>query len=271
MFPLLQLGPYALQVPGLILIVSLWLSLNVAEKEAKRQQFSPEVIYSLVFYGVIAGIVGARLWYVGRYLNTYINDPLGIVALNTNTLVPTAGIGLGLLVAILYGIRKRLSLRTTLDILAPGLAFFAIGLSLANLSSGVAFGAPTKLPWAIYIWDEYRHPTQLYEMFLAVVVFILLWRYRKHSPFPGFIFLAWLALVALARLFLEAFRGDSVIVAGGIRQAQLAAMVALLLALWLMRQWRLEVNTSSAEKSALSATHEVEPPVMTSDRKADVI
>lgn len=248
MFPLLQLGPYALQVPGLILIASLWLGLNVSEKEAKRQKYPPEVIYSLVFYALIAGIIGARLWYVGRYLDTYLDDPLGIIALNTNTLVPAAGFGVGLLVAVLYGRRKRLSLRPTLDILAPGLAFFAIGLGLANLSSGDAFGAPTKLPWAIYLWDENRHPTQVYEMLLAIAIFILLWRYRKLSPFPGFIFLAWLSMAAFTRLFLEAFRGDSVIVASGIRQAQLAAMIVLLVALWLMRQWGSDVKPSSVKE-----------------------
>jgi phosphatidylglycerol:prolipoprotein diacylglycerol transferase len=245
MFPLLQLGPYAVQVPGLILIASFWLSLNVAEKGAKRQRYRPELIYSLVFYALVAGIIGARLWYVSSYLDTYLDDPLDIVALNTNTLVPAAGAGIALLVAVLYGSWKRLPLRPTLDILAPGLAFFAIGLSLANLSSGDAFGAPTRLPWAIYLWDENRHPTQVYEILLATAIFILLWRYRKLSSFPGFIFLAWLSLAALARLFLEAFRGDSVIVAGAIRQPQLAAMIVLLAALWLMRQWIPGTNLSS--------------------------
>ena len=80
MFPLLQLGPYALQVPGVILVVSLWLSLNVAEKEAKRQNFRADFIYSLVFLALVVGIVGARLWYVSRYLSAYLTDPLEVAA-----------------------------------------------------------------------------------------------------------------------------------------------------------------------------------------------
>ncbi|HET6444253.1 MAG TPA: prolipoprotein diacylglyceryl transferase family protein [candidate division Zixibacteria bacterium] len=269
MFPLLQLGPYAVQVPGLILIVSLWLSLNVAEKEAKRQQFRPELIYSLVFYAVVTGIVGARLWYVGRYLDTYLDSPLEIVALNTNTLAPVAGIGIALLTMILYAQWKRLPLRSTLDILAPGLAFFAVGLSLANLASGDAFGAVTRLPWAIYLWDENRHPSQAYEILLSVAIFILLWRYRKLSPFPGFIFLAWLSLAASARIFLEAFRGDSVIVAGGIRQAQLAGLVVLLLALWLMRQWWPEAEPSLANESSSYADYEMQEHTSVYDHEPD--
>jgi prolipoprotein diacylglyceryltransferase len=44
-------------------------------------------------------------------------------------------------------------------------------------------------------------------------------------------FLVFIALTAGARLFLEAFRGDGVIVLNGLRQAQLGALIVLLLAL----------------------------------------
>ncbi|GAB4262616.1 MAG: prolipoprotein diacylglyceryl transferase [Candidatus Promineifilaceae bacterium] len=237
MFPLLQLGPVALQVPGLILLAGLWIGLNVSEKEAVRQKRPSDIVYGLVMAAITGGILGARLWYVGRYLDTYLADPLGIIALDTNTLDATAGLLIGLLAAAAYGLRKKLPLRPTLDILTPGLAVFAIALGLAHLASGDAFGAPTNLPWAIELWDASRHPTQVYEMVLATAVFLLIWKARKSSPFPGFLFLAFVALTAVSRLFLEAFRGDSVLVAGGIRQAQLAALLVLLAALWLMRQW----------------------------------
>ena len=245
MFPLLQYGQYALPVSGVILLITLWIGLNVAEKEAVRQKRPSDLVYGLVMAALVGGILGARLWYVGRYLDTYLADPLGIVALDTNTIDPTAGLIIGLLAAIGYAFHKKLSPRPTLDILTPGLAVFAIGLGLAHLASGDAFGAPTNLPWAIELWDANRHPTQIYETALATAVFIFIWRGRKRSPFPGLLFLAFVALTAVSRLFLEAFRGDSVIVAGSIRQAQLAALLVLLLALWLMRQWFLAQPVNS--------------------------
>ena len=36
MFPILQLGPLALQVPGLLLLVGLWIGTLVVEREAVR-------------------------------------------------------------------------------------------------------------------------------------------------------------------------------------------------------------------------------------------
>ncbi len=237
MYPLLQLGPVALQVPGLILLVSLWIGLSLMEKEAKRLKQSADAISGLTVMALFGGIIGARLWYVGTYWDSYINDLLGIISINTNTLNMTAGIVIGVVAGALYGRWKKLPLRPTLDILAVGLAFMGIGLGLSHLASGNAFGSQTDLPWAIYLWDANRHPTQIYEMLLAIGVFIILWRIRRHTPYSGFLFLAWVALTAAARLFLEAFRGDSIIVAGDVRQTQILALLVLLVALWLMRQW----------------------------------
>ena len=237
MFPLWQLGSFALEVPGVILLASLWIGLNVAEKEAVRQKWAPQLVYGLFMAALAGGILGARLWYVGRYLDIYLTDPLGIVALNANTIDPTAGLIIGLLAAAAYVFHKKLPLRPTLDILTPGLAVFAIGRGLVHLASGDAFGAPTNVPWAIELWDAHRHPSQIYEILLATAIYLLIREARKSTSFPGFLFLAFAALTAASRLFLEAFRGDSVIVAGSIRQPQLAALAVLLLTLWLMQQW----------------------------------
>jgi prolipoprotein diacylglyceryltransferase len=66
MFPLLQVGSVALQIPGLILLICLWFGMNVAEKEAIRQKRPSEFVYGLTMFGLLGGIFGARLWYVGR-------------------------------------------------------------------------------------------------------------------------------------------------------------------------------------------------------------
>jgi phosphatidylglycerol:prolipoprotein diacylglycerol transferase len=240
MFPLFQIGSVAIQVPGLILLLALWIGLNIAEKEAKRRNQPPEEVYGLIMIALLGGIIGGRLWYVVRYLDAFVDDPLGIISLNTNTVDTVAVVIIGLALAVIYGRRKNLQLRPTLDILTPGLAFFAIGLALSHLSSGNAFGMPTKLPWAIELWSAERHPTQIYEMLLATIIFVVVLFIRKEELYSGILFLTWLALTAASRLFLEAFRGDSAIVAGGIREAQLVALTILLLAIWLIGQWSKE-------------------------------
>jgi phosphatidylglycerol:prolipoprotein diacylglycerol transferase len=170
-------------------------------------------------------------------LDTYLADPLEIFSFNSNTFDFTAGLVIGIVATIIYGFVKQFPLRATLDMLTPGFAMFTVGLGLSHLASGDAFGAVTTVPWAIELWDASRHPTQIYEILLALLVLIIIWRLRQRVLFPGFLFLSWLSLTAVSRLFLETFRGDSIIVAGTIRQAQLAALAVLIISLWLMRQW----------------------------------
>lgn len=250
MYPLLQLGPVAIQVPGLILVLATWLGLSLSEKEAVRQKRPPEPLFGLVMTGVISGILGAKLWYVGHYLDTYLADPLGIFSVNGNTFDAMAGMVIGAMAGIIYSYRKKLPLRATLDLLTPGLAMFSVGLGLSHLASGDAFGAVTKVPWAIDLWDAQRHPTQIYEIILALIVLGSIWHLRQTVLFPGFLFLSWLSLAAVSRLFLEAFRGDSMIVANGIRQAQLVALTLLLISLWLMRQWYQPLDKPGKEQYA---------------------
>lgn len=244
MFSSLQIGPFTIPVDGLLLVAGLWLGLELAERTARhtmpKHERRPDVLYTLVFIAILTGFLGARLVYVGRYLDSYLADPRAAFSLNINTLDSGGGLLFSLAGALVYGRWRRLPLRSTLDTFTPGLAVFAVAVGLAHLASGDAFGGPTTLPWAIELWDARRHPSQVYEIIAAAAVFIFVWRLRKDRPFPGFLFLMWVALTSGARLFLEAFRGDSIIVAGGIRQAQLAALLVMLASQWFLGRWARE-------------------------------
>ncbi len=186
---------------------------------------------------MIAGVISARLAYAARYLGAYLANPLGLLALTPATLSQNAGLDIGLAVAALYGRQHGLRLRPTLDALAPGLAAFMVTLGVAHILSGDAFGAPTRLPWSVYLWDDHRHPSQIYETVVTLVVFAAAWKRPLGQPDDGINFLLVVALSAAARVFLEAFRGDSVIWPGGFRAAQVVGLLVLAAALWLMKAW----------------------------------
>jgi phosphatidylglycerol:prolipoprotein diacylglycerol transferase len=144
-----------------------------------------------------------------------------------------AGLAAGI-AALIYGQRKHLPLWQTLDALTPLLAVFAVSLGLSHLASGAAFGRPTGLPWGIELWGAKRHPSQVYETLAATAILVALWPGRGllRPSQPGVYFLSFLALSAASQLFLEAFRGDSVLLAGGFRTTQILAWLFLGLALW---------------------------------------
>ena len=237
MLPFVRVGPLLVQLPGLALLAGVWIGTNFVEKEAIRLRLNATAILNLIVYGLIGGLVGARLLYALEHINAYSTAPLSLFALSTNALDASGGLLVGSAAALLYGRAKALPLRETLDALAPGLAVFMIASGVANFLSGHGYGSPLQAPWAIYLWGEYRHPTQIYETLLAVGV-LFAWRFMPSaSAGAGSRFWQVIGLSAAARLFTEAFHADSVITPGGLRLAQVVALLLLAAALYMGRRW----------------------------------
>ncbi len=231
MLPILNLGPIAVPLPGLLLIAGIWLSTLTIDREAARRNLSANTLNNLVFIGLIGGIAGARLAYVLRHIEAYGDTLLDIFSLNTSALTLGDGLLVGSIAALIYAQRKDLPLWPTLDALTPGLALFSIFTGLSHLAAGDAYGAPASLPWSLQLWGAERHPSQVYEIIAALLVFWIVSRLRSASVFPGFLILTFSALSAASRVFLEAFRGDSEVVFAGLRSMQLAGLLVLLLSL----------------------------------------
>lgn len=231
MFPILQIGPLAVQLPGLFILLGVWVGMTLAERAALKHAVAPGDISNLVLVGLVAGLIGARLGYATRYADVYLASPLSLVALTPVTLAPADGAAVGLIACLIYGQRMGLRLWATLDGLAPGLAVVTLAVAFAHLASGDAFGAPASLPWSVTLWGAARHPSQVYEILAAAGVLGVVLRSDSKAEAPGLLFLKFVVLASGARLFLEAFRGDSVIVLGGLRQAQLVALGMMLLSL----------------------------------------
>jgi phosphatidylglycerol---prolipoprotein diacylglyceryl transferase len=237
MLPYLHLGPLLLQTPGLALLLGIWAGSWLAEKEAVKLNIKSDLINNILFIGLACGLVGARLTYAITYLDAYLASPLSLFEFNTNSLSPVGGLMIGLLAAFIYMQRKGLKLRPILDALAPGLAVFMVFLGLAHLAGGDAYGSPTHLPWGIFLAGEYRHPTQIYETLLAAGVLIISFIFPTEKRGTGLNFLTVLFFSTAARIFVEAFRGDSVIMSGGFREAQVIGLLVLVVLIIVMREW----------------------------------
>lgn len=258
MFPVLQLGPLAIQTPGLILLAGLWLGLTLAERHAPRVGIKAETVDSLVLTSMVGGVIGARLGYIIQYPSAFFDNPISILSLNPGLLDPLTGLTVAALVALVFGQRKHLAFWPTLDALTPGIAVVAVALGFSHLASGSAFGMPADVPWAISLWGVNRHPSQIYEILAASIILISLWPvkgplFEKVESPSGLYFLSFLAISAFARLFLEAFRGDSQIILAGIRQAQVFAWLVLATALFAID--RIKSARNRASETAITASY----------------
>lgn len=248
MLPTLQIGPLAIQVPGFVMLIGLWFGLALSEKYAPRRRVDPAQINNLVFTAILTGILGARLAYVIRYPGAFLANPMDILSLNPSLLDPLAGLAVTALVGYGYLQRKKLPPWPFLDALTPALAALALAAGLSHLASGQAFGSLTSLPWGIWLWGAIRHPSQVYEILAAGLILFILWPGRRYlyERSYGLYFTEFICLSAGSRLFLEAFRGDSLSLPGDFRLAQVVAWIILAISLWMHHRL---VNTQAQETS----------------------
>jgi phosphatidylglycerol:prolipoprotein diacylglycerol transferase len=233
MFPTIQIGPLSVQAPGLMLLLGLWLGLWLAERHADRHGITSDDLANLAFTVLLAGLAGGRLSYALQNIPAFAASPLDLLSLNPQIFDPWGAALVAAVAGLVFGQRKKLALLPTLDALTPALAVLAVGIGVSHLASGKAFGMETGLPWAIELWGARRHPAQVYEIIGSLATLGLLWpRKADPHPAPGSAILTFIALSAGWRLFLEAFRGDSTLLPGGIRLAQVVAWLVLAAALW---------------------------------------
>jgi phosphatidylglycerol---prolipoprotein diacylglyceryl transferase len=227
MFPTIQLGPLNFQVSGLIIIISMWAGLSLSEKAARRKSYPADKLYNLVLISLLAGLIGARLSFVLINIDVFSKSFSSIFSLNPGLLDPFGGTVAALLAAFIYGHRNHLDIWSTLDTLTPFFAVVMIGIGVSHLSSGNAYGAETSLPWGFHLWGAVRHPSQVYEIAASSATLLIIWRDFSKTASPGMHFLKFIIITSIWIILLEGFRGDSQIIAAGIRSNQVIALITL--------------------------------------------
>ena len=255
MFPYLRLGPFILPMASFALLMGLWIGIPFVEREATRLKIkiSGANLSDIIFYSLLAGAVGGRIGYALEFPTLYVAKPLSLLSLNPSTISPLVGILTGLIFFLAWIQRKNVPLSLALDAIAPGLAMFMVFVGISHIFSGDAYGAPTTLPWGIQLSNEYRHPSQFYETLIALGIFFMIHKRFLHHDGKGINFLLTIVLSSFARVLLEAFRGDSVYWFAGLRQAQVIALVFMIISLYLMDKiitpnLNLEKNISESKK-----------------------
>jgi len=211
-----------------------WLLLQAIERAARRRQLDGERLALTVFVALLAGVVGARLGYALAAWPSYLADPWALLSRDLQAFSLPAGVvtAVGLGGWLLW--RRGWPLWPTLDALAPGLALAALTYALAQLASGDGYGLPADLPWAIQLWGESRHPTQLYAAFTALIALIV-WRARYRQPQPaGAAFLTTTAILAAGTLIGEGFAATGWLLPGNVRLSQVVALTILVI---IIRIW----------------------------------
>jgi phosphatidylglycerol:prolipoprotein diacylglycerol transferase len=236
-----QVGPLVIRWYGILMAVAIVVGLWIGHREARGSGLPADDIISAGQWAILAGLVGARLYEVVFNWDYYGRFPWKIVAVWEGGLAIHGGLIAGPLVGAWLAARWKLPVLRGLDVAAPSIAIGqAIG-RWGNFFNEEAFGAPTSLPWKLYISPPHRppgygryehfHPTFLYESLWDVAVFLVLiaWLRPRLRAQPGGLFFAYIGLYSVGRFLIEAVRLDSFWL-GSFRVAQVASLAGVVIA-----------------------------------------
>jgi len=134
---------------GLMMVIGFIFAVLVIRRLSLHITDNLQVITNACLYCLIAGVVGARLFYVVHYFEKFHGQWRYVFAVWHGGLEFLGGVILAIVVLIFYLRWHKLSIRDYFDILAiglmVGLAFGRIGCFL----KGDCFGKPTNVPWAV--------------------------------------------------------------------------------------------------------------------------
>jgi prolipoprotein diacylglyceryl transferase len=209
-----HVGPLTLHMYGLMLLLAIAAAIWLTGRRWVKWGGDWDLIFRMAVWGVIAGIVGARIY----HLITNWEDPAihahwyGPFAVWEGGLGVWGGISFGVLAGAVVVRRSGNSVRLMMDAVAPGL-LLAQGIGRwGNYFNQELYGKATSLPWGLKIDalpGQTFHPTFLYEFIWDVLgVLFLLWVDRRYTLRRPALFALYVMVYTAFRTFEETLRID---------------------------------------------------------------
>ena len=212
--------------------------------ELKRLKMNTAYFLDMIFYVIIFGFLGARLYYVLFNLNYYLSNPGEILAIWNGGLAIHGAIIAGVLTIILYSLKHKKTKNEIvkyLDVCSLGIILGQIIGRWGNFFNSEAHGGPTTVVFleSLHIPDfiiqgmkingVVYHPTFLYESSLnliGLIILLIVSRFKKlKNGMLVSIYLIWYSVV---RFFIESMRTDSLMLSN-LKMAQVISIVLFII------------------------------------------
>ena len=231
------IGPLFVHWYGVLIMIGALAGAFLVEREAKRRGMNPDLVWDMFPWLLIGGIIGARVWHIltppasmvaqGITTGYYLTHPLDALAIWKGGLgIPGAVVG-GVIALLIYVRSHKGSFLMWADMIVPALALAQVIGRWGNYLNQELYGAPSNLPWAIFIDPAHRlpgyenvaryHPLFLYESLwnlLNLGMLLIVGRKFASKLRNGDLFLLYLIFYPLGRFYLEFLRLDASQVGG---------------------------------------------------------
>ncbi len=210
-------------------------------REGKKQGLPKEFISDLIFYTLIIGILGARVYYCVFNLDYYLANPSEILKIYNGGLAIHGGVIAGLIFVYFYTKKKNISFIKILDIVAPAVIIAQSFGRWGNFFNQEAHGGittyqnlknmhiPEFIINGMHIEGKYYYPTFFFESIWCLIGFIILMIARRNKNLrKGFQIGFYFIWYGLGRFFIEAFRTDSLMFFG-LKIAQIVSLIGIII------------------------------------------
>jgi prolipoprotein diacylglyceryl transferase len=216
-----HVGPLTIHMYGVTLLLAIAACIWLTGTRWVRWGGDWDLVYRMSIWGVIFGIIGARIyhditsWNQDSAIHAHWYGPFAVWS---GGLGIWGAIPLGVLAGAWVVHRAGASVTLMMDAVAPGL-LLAQGIGRwGNWWNQELYGKPSTLPWALKISPEHRlpgytaatyHPTFLYEFLWDIFgVLVLLWIDRRFKIRRPGLFALYVAIYTSFRMYEETLRID---------------------------------------------------------------
>lgn len=214
----LHIGPIFVHAYGLAYVVAITAAVVIARRRWKAQGGDPALVDEVAMWGVPAGLIAGRLYFLATSWSEVPDHWWGPFAIWQGGLSIWGGAG-GTLAGLWVLRRRGADVPAFLDAAAPALLVAQSIGRVGNYFNQELFGGPTTLPWALEIDPEHRpagyahdatfHPTFLYEIaWNLALAGLLVHLGRRHRVRPPGLFALYVAGYSLGRIGEELLRVD---------------------------------------------------------------
>lgn len=236
----LRIGGATIRWYGVAYLVAFAIAGAVAIRHVSRNGISEQLANSILFWTIIWGLVGARLYFVVQSgFGWYLTHPQHILAIWEGGMAFFGAIFAAIAVLLYYTWRRRVNFWVLLD---AGVLFAAVGQPIGrigNIMNGEILGPQSNLPWAFVYTNPQSmaprlgvgyQPAAAYEAVAVLLILAILLTMRRIGVPAGALGVAYLVLYPVSQLIVFFWRTDyeTPVIWAGLRQGQLTAIAVLL-------------------------------------------
>lgn len=210
-------------------------------REGKKQGLPKEFISDLIFYTLIIGILGTRVYYCVFNLDYYLANPSEILKIYNGGLAIHGGVIAGLIFVYFYTKKKNISFIKILDIVAPAVIIAQSFGRWGNFFNQEAHGGittyqnlknmhiPEFIINGMHIEGKYYYPTFFFESIWCLIGFIILMFVRRNKNLrKGFQIGFYFIWYGIGRFFIEVLRTDSLMFFN-LKIAQIVSLIGIII------------------------------------------